>query len=351
MIQSPIKRLGFEEGLELFNQANLEELREKANAIRQIKNPGNNVTFVIDTNPNYTNVCTADCLFCAFYRKPGKSDGYTLTVEEVMNKIAATRHLGVTTVLLQGGLHPDLPMSYYVDLVATTKKRFPEMTPHYFSASEIGNMAEVNGLTIEEVLQQLWDAGQRTLPGGGAEILSERVRLRISPKKNKNNQWVRVHEAAHKIGYRSTATMMYGSVETSEDILIHLQTIRDLQDRTHGFTAFIPWSYKKTNTLLEKKMGEWAGEEAYYKILAFSRIFLDNFDHIQGSWFSEGKEIGVKSLAYGIDDFGGTIFEENVHAATTHINKTTIQEICELIELGGYHAVQRDTEYHILKRY
>lgn len=343
-----LTRLSFTEGLELFQNASLQDLQIRANEIRQIKNPGNFVTYVVDTNPNYTNVCTADCLFCAFYRKPGKEGGYTLTVEEVMAKIEASQKLGVTTVLLQGGLHPDLKMDFYVKLVSETKRRFPGITPHFFSAPEIYNMAEVNNISIREVLQMLWDAGQRTLPGGGAEILSESVRKKISPKKNKNNVWVTVHETAHEIGFRSTATMMYGSVETPNDILIHLQTIRDLQDRTGKFTAFVPWSYKKTNTPLEQKMPEWAGENAYFRILAFSRIFLDNFDHIQGSWFSEGKEIGVKSLAYGIDDFGGTLYEENVHAATTHINKTTIDEIKELIELGGYKPAQRDTEYNIL---
>lgn len=351
MIQNSISRISYDEGLHLFQNAPLNELKFQANEIRKIKNPSNTITFVIDTNPNYTNVCTADCLFCAFYRKPGKEGGYTLTVDEVMKKIEASQHLGVTTVLLQGGLHPELPMDFYVSLVTETKKRFPGVTPHFFSAPEIYNIAEVNKLSIREVLQKLWDAGQRTLPGGGAEILSESVRKRISPKKNKDNLWVKVHETAHQIGFKSTATMMYGSVERPEDILNHLQTIRDLQDRTKGFTAFVPWSYKKTNTPLEQKMGEWAGENAYFRILAFSRIFLDNFDHIQGSWFSEGKEIGVKSLAYGVDDFGGTLFEENVHAATTHINKSTVEEICELIELGGYKPVQRNTEYQILKKY
>jgi len=350
MAVGELTRISFEEGLDLFQNASLEDLKVKANEIRQLKNPGNFVTYVIDTNPNYTNVCTADCLFCAFYRKPGKEGGYTLSVEEVMTKIAQSQKLGVTTVLLQGGLHPDLKMDYYVTLIKETKKRFPGVTPHFFSAPEIYNMAEVNKMSIREVLQTLWDAGQRTLPGGGAEILSESVRIKISPKKNKNNLWVEVHETAHQIGFRSTATMMYGSIETPKDILIHLQTIRDMQDKSGKFTAFVPWSYKKTNTPLEQKMPAWAGESAYYRILAFSRIFLDNFDHIQGSWFSEGKEIGVKSLAYGVDDFGGTLYEENVHAATTHINKSTVDEIREMIELGGYTPAQRNTEYQILSR-
>ncbi|PCJ56456.1 MAG: dehypoxanthine futalosine cyclase [Planctomycetota bacterium] len=344
-------RYSFEDGLDMFVNAPLEELQAMADGIRQIKNPGNRITFVIDTNPNYTNVCTADCLFCAFYRKPGSSEGYTLSVDEVMNIIGKNKELGVTTVLLQGGLHPDLDMEFYTSLVRETIKRFPGINPHFFSAPEIYNMAEVNDLSLEDVLQALWDAGQRTLPGGGAEILSEKIRKKISPKKNKDNLWMRVHETAHKVGFKSTATMMYGSVETPEDILIHLLAIRELQDITNGFTAFIPWSYKKTNTPLEKKMPEWAGETAYYRILAFARIFLDNFDHIQGTWFSEGKDVGIQSLAYGVDDFGGTLFDENVHAATTHINKTTIDEICDMIREGNYIPAQRDTLYNIIESY
>lgn len=348
---SELTRITFEEGLDLYLNASLEDLKSKAQEVRAIKNPGSQVTYVMDSNPNYTNVCTADCLFCAFYRKPGKADGYTLSIDQVLEKVKAASEQGVTTVLLQGGLHPDLKMDFYVELVKQTKEKFPHIMPHFFSAPEIYNMAEVNGLTTEEVLRQLWAAGQRTLPGGGAEILSEKVRKRISPKKTKENAWAEIHELAHNIGYKTTATMMYGSVEGPEDILIHLQAIRDIQDRTNGFTAFIPWSYKKTNTPLEKKMPEWAGEKAYYRMLAFSRIYLDNFDHVQGSWFSEGKKIGIESLQYGIDDFGGTIFEENVHAATTHINKSNEEEVCEMILKGGFIPAQRDTLYNILKTY
>ncbi len=345
------ERLSTEEGVFLLTDAPLLEMGVLANEVRARKTDPRLVTYVIDTNPNYTNVCTVDCHFCAFYRKPGKAapDAYTHDVEGVMKMMEQARSVGATTVLLQGGLNPDIPWSFYTDIVREARKRYPEITPHFFSAPEIHQMAEVSGLSIRGVLEALHEAGQRTLPGGGAEILATRVRKRISVKKGGPEAWIEVHRAAHQVGMRSTATMMYGHVETRAEIVEHFDHIRALQDETKGFTAFVPWSYKRGNTPMESKVPHIAGASLYFRVLAASRLYLDNFDHIQATWFSEGKKTGQISLHFGADDFGGTLFEENVHLATGHLNKTTIAEIETLIRESGFTPAQRDTEYHLLK--
>ncbi|MBM2840038.1 MAG: Cyclic dehypoxanthine futalosine synthase, partial [Bacteroidetes bacterium] len=255
---------------------------------------------------------------------------------------------GVTTILLQGGVNPAVPFEYYVEMVERTVKEVPEVAPHFWSTSEIIGMTQVSGLTVTEVLQRLWDAGQRSIPGGGAEILSDRVKKKISSKKGTSADWLNVMREAHKIGFKSTATMMYGHLETEEDIVEHLQAIRQLQDEYHGFTAFVPWSFKPGNTPLEKIIPHYATANQYCKIIAFSRIYLDNFDHIQASWFSEGKKAGQIALHFGADDFGGTLFEENVHAAANFINKTNTEECIELIHGAGFAAAQRTTLYETL---
>lgn len=345
------ERLSTAQGVYLLTEAPLLEMGSMANALRAKKTDPRVVTYVIDTNPNYTNYCTVDCHFCAFYRKPGKpaADGYTHDVEGVMKMMETAHQLGATTVLLQGGLNPEIPWEFYPTIVREARARYPHITPHFFSAPEIHQMVEVSGLSIEGVLQALYDAGQRTLPGGGAEILATRVRKRISVKKGGPEAWLDVHRAAHKVGMRSTATMMYGHVETPAEIVEHFDSIRALQDETHGFTAFVPWSYKRGNTPMEAKVPFLAGASMYFRVLAASRLYLDNFDHIQATWFSEGKKTGQIALQFGADDFGGTLFEENVHLATGHLNKTTIAEIETLIREAGFTPAQRDTEYHILK--
>lgn len=345
------ERLSSEEGVYLLTEAPLVELGALANEVRNAKTDPRIVTYVIDTNPNYTNYCTVDCHFCAFYRKPGKpaADGYTHDVEGVMNMMESARRVGATTVLLQGGLNPEIPWSFYTDIIRESRKRYPEITPHFFSAPEIHQMMEVSGLDMRGVLQALYDAGQRTLPGGGAEILATRVRKRISIKKGGPDTWLDVHRTAHQVGMRSTATMMYGHVETPAEVVEHFDYIRALQDETKGFTAFVPWSYKRGNTPMESKVPVIAGSSAYFRMLAASRLYLDNFDHIQASWFSEGKKTGQISLQFGADDFGGTLFEENVHLATGHVNKTTVAEIETLIREAGFTPAQRTTLYDILK--
>jgi cyclic dehypoxanthinyl futalosine synthase len=339
------RRLGRDEGRFLLTEAPLLGLGQLAELIRYRLHPEPRVTFVIDTNPNYTNVCVTDCQFCAFYRKPGDPEAYTLTVEEVMAKLEPAVARGATTVLLQGGHNPALPLDYYLDLVRETRRRFPHVLPHFFTASEIQTMAYVAALPVREVLERLRDAGQRTLPGGGAEILSARVRRRISPKKGGPEAWLEVHREAHHAGLRSTATMMYGHVEEPEDVLDHLDAIRSLQDETGGFTAFIPWSFKPGNTLLEKWIKHYAGPNAYCRMIALARCYLDNVPHVQASWFSEGKKAGQVALHFGADDWGGTLFEENVHKAADYVNTITLEEIATLIREAGFRPVQRTTLY------
>ena len=338
--------LSYEQGLELFNSSQAKDLQKKAIKIRNKKNAPDKVSYVVDTNPNYTNICLADCLFCAFYRSPNHKDSYTYDLNEIRQFFVTAEKNKVSTVLLQGGLHPELPLNYYTNIIKMCKEEFSNITPHFFSAPEIQNIAEVNNISIEKVLQEFYSAGQLSFPGGGAEILSQKVRNKISPKKQTVNKWLEIHETAHNIGMKSTATMMYGHRENSENILEHLEAIRQIQERTQGFTAFIPWSYKKDNTILGKKVTRESTKEDYFKILSFSRIYLHNFDHIQASWFSEGKETGIAALQYGADDFGGTLFEENVHAETGFINKTSIKEIRDMIKQANFIPIERDPLYN-----
>lgn len=341
-------RLSHAEGLFLLRNADLLELGDCANAIRFAKNSKPWVTFVVDTNPNYTNICNIDCIFCAFYRHPGEQGEYTYTVDHLIQKFREAASKGVTTVLLQGGVNPALPFEYYLELVERTVREVPEVYPHFFSTSEIIGMAQVSGLEIRQVLQRLWNAGLRSIPGGGAEILSDRVKKKISSKKGISADWLNVMRIAHEIGFRSTATMMYGHIETDEDILEHLEAVRALQDETGGFTAFIPWSFKPGNTPLEKVVHHYATPTRYLQMIALARIYLDNVDHIQASWFSEGKKTGQIALHFGADDFGGTLLEENVHAAANFVNKTNTEECKELIRQAGFIPAQRTTLYEIL---
>ena len=306
------------------------------------------VTFVIDSNPNYTNVCVTDCQFCAFYRKPGDREAWTLTVDEVLAKVEFAASKGATTVLLQGGHNPALPLDYYLTLVRETRTRFPQVTPHFFTASEIHTMAQVAGVRFTDILDRLWDAGQRTIPGGGAEVLSTRVRTRIAPKKGGPEAWLDVHREAHRRGFKSTATMMYGHVETVDDLLDHFDAIRGLQDQHGGFTAFVPWSFKPGNTPLEKVRPLPEGPAAYLRMIAVSRLYLDNVDHVQASWFSEGKKTGQVALHWGADDFGGTLFEESVHAEAAYVNTSSVAEIRQLIREAGFAPVQRTPLYERL---
>lgn len=345
------ERLDREDAIWMLSEGPLLELGEAAGRERFRRRPEAEVTFVVDTNPNYTNVCEVDCTFCAFYRSPGHAEAYTHSVEDMLDRIGKAVEQGATTVLMQGGVNESLPLDYYLDLVRGTRERYPGVTPHFWSAVEIEGMAKVSGLSIREVLLRLNEAGQDTLPGGGAEILTDRIRRKVSHRKGGADAWLDVHREAHRIGWKSTATMMYGHLEEVEDVAEHLIHIRNLQDEHGGFTAFVPWSFKPGNTPLVRKIPHYAGPNDYLRVLAVSRLVLDNFDHIQASWFSEGKKAGQVGLHWGADDFGGTLIEENVHACTGFVNRTSTAEVKTLIREAGFAPVQRDTRYRVLRRF
>ncbi|AFS24641.1 cyclic dehypoxanthinyl futalosine synthase [Chlamydia psittaci] len=342
-------RISFDEGLELFRTSPLEKLQEAANILRKQRYPDDKVTYVLDANPNYTNICKIDCTFCAFYRKPHASDAYLLSFDKFRSLMQRYISMGVKTVLLQGGVHPQLGIDYLEEYVRITVQEFPSIHPHFFSAVEISHAASVSGMSNEEALMRLWNAGQRTIPGGGAEILSERMRKILSPKKMGPDGWINFHKLAHRLGFRSTATMMFGHIENAHDILLHLQSLRDAQDETPGFYSFIPWSYKSGNTALGHRVPHQAPPEMYYRILAFARIFLDNFEHIAASWFGEGKKHGARGLHYGADDFGGTIIDESVHKCTGWTLKSSAEETRAMIAAEGFIPVERNTFYEHIK--
>ncbi len=342
-------RLTRDEALRLYTQADLMELAPAANAVRRKFNPHPWVSYVIDTNCNYTNICITRCHFCAFYRDPGDTvEGYTQTLDELKVRIQEAVDKGATTVLCQGGHNPEIPFQFYLDFVKMVRNTWTGVTPHFYSPSEICQMVDVSGLPLPEVLQALWDAGQRTIPGGGAEILSDRVKKKISSLKVNSAAWLEVMRQAHRIGYKSTATMMYGHVETDEEIVDHMLAIRDLQDEYGGFTAFVPWSFKPNHTVLGRAIKVTAGGSKYLRILAMSRLVLDNVPHIQSSWFGEGPKVGQAGLHFGADDFGGTLIEENVLHAANHNIETTTEEVHALIREAGFVPAQRTTEYDIL---
>jgi cyclic dehypoxanthinyl futalosine synthase len=351
-------RLTRDDGALLWRDAPLLSLGQWAAARRAALHPGRVVTFVVDSNPNYTNVCDIDCVFCAFYRHADASDAYTFTVDQVLAMVGRARERGATTVLLQGGVNAGLPLDYYLEVVRRTRAEYPDVTPHFWTAVEIEGMAAVAGLTVRETLERLWDAGQRTIPGGGAEILSDRVRMKLGKKKGGAEAWLSVHREAHRVGFMTTATMMYGHIETPEEIVEHLDHVRELQDEALGggggaFTAFVPWSFKPGNTPLEKRLPNraGAGPNAYLRMIALSRLYLDNVPHVQASWFSEGKKAGQIALHFGADDFGGTLFEENVHAAAGFVNQTSVDEIVRLIREAGFAPAQRTTLYETLRTF
>ena len=350
------ERITPEEGLYLLKEAQLLELGSLAQEVRYRHNPKSIVTFVVDTSLNYTNVCDAYCTFCAFYRTEKDSDAYTHTVEQAMEMVGQAAARGATTVLLQGGLNSSLPMDYYEALVRETKRRYPQVLPHYFSAPEIQKMSQVAEMPVAEVLGRLKQAGQETLPGGGSEVLSNRVKRRLSRlwPKGRVEEWEEVHREAHRLGYRTTATMMYGHLERPEDIIEHLEHTRALQDEAlaigqEGFTAFIPWSYKRGNTPIAKRVKEESGPNPYLRMIAIARIYLDNIQHIQASWFSEGKKTGEVALNFGGDDFGGTLFDENVMQEAGFYNRTSTAETQSMIREAGFTPAQRTTKYEIVQ--
>ena len=347
-------RICDEELLYLLTDAPLLEMGALADRVRHQRHPGETVTYVVDTNLNYTNLCDAYCSFCAFYRPHTSTadDAYTHTVEEMMTQVAGAVSLGCTTVLMQGGLNPQLPLDYYVEMVQETRERFPAITPHYWSAPEIYEMAKVSGLSYHQVFEALWAAGQRTLPGGGAEVLTNEERHRISPLKMDADEWVAIHQAAHEVGFRGTATMMYGHGETILSRVEHFRRTRDLQDRNGGFYAFVPWSFAPGGTPLGRKLkGLRANANDYLRIIAAARLYFDNIDHVDASWFSEGKKTGQVALHFGADDFGGTLFDENEMQEAGHYVRTSVEEMRTMIREAGFVPAQRNTQYEVLEAF
>lgn len=334
--------------LELLEKADLAVLGYLADQVRRRFHPDNVVTFVIDRNVNYTNVCVAGCKFCAFQRKPSSPEGYVLDTEEILKKVQELVDWGGTTLLMQGGLNPDLPLKFYTDLLREIKKNFPTVQIHSFSAPEIVYLAKIEGLTIEEVIKALKDAGLDSIPGGGAEILSQEVRSFLSPGKCTVEQWEEVHRTAHKLGLTSTATMMFGHIEKPEHIVEHLERVRRIQDETAGFTAFIPWTFKKGNTMLDHV--EEASSVYYLKVLALSRIYLDNFKNIQSSHVTQTMQVGIVGLHFGANDLGSVMMEENVISSTTYkVSIPKVEDMVSAIRSAGFVPAQRDTYYNIIR--
>jgi cyclic dehypoxanthinyl futalosine synthase len=341
------KRLSLEEGVALLASSELIPLGQAADTIRKIKHPENRVTFVIDRNINYTNVCTTRCRFCAFFREEEAEDAYILSNEEIFRKIEETLAVGGTQILMQGGLHPKLVLDYYLDLLREIKKRY-NIHIHSFSPPEIWHMVKGSGLSLREVIAQLMAAGLDSIPGGGAEILDNRVRYYISPNKITWEEWMEVMTTAHELGLRTTATMMFGSVETLEERVMHMLRVREAQDRTGGFTAFIPWSFQPLHTDLG---GTTSTGVEYLKTVAVSRMMLDNVPNIQASWVTQGARIGQISLVFGANDFGSTMLEENVVRAAGVNHRVALDEIVQCIKAAGRIPVQRNTLYQALKIY
>ncbi len=339
------ERLKRKEALTLWQEANFHLLGALAKEVRFRLHPERIVTYIVDRNINYTNVCLSGCKFCAYYRPPGDPQGYVLSLEELFRKIEETLALGGTQILLQGGLHPDLPFSFYEEMLRAIKERFPEIHIHGFSPPEICHFAQISGLSVEEVLKRLIEAGLNSIPGGGAEILVDRVREKISPRKCSAEEWLGVMRTAHRLGLKTTATMMFGHVETIEDRLEHLERIRALQDETGGFTAFIPWPFQPGNT--ELRVPKVLPVE-YLKMLALSRLFLDNIPNIQASWVTQGPKVAQVALEFGANDFGSTMIEENVVAAAGVAHRLSIEEIEKIIRDAGYLPRRRRMDYTLL---
>ena len=339
-------RLDLEEGMRLYS-CDLLRLGKAAQALVHRLHPDGRVTFIVDRNVSYTNACVVDCDFCAFYRSPGHAEAYTLSYEQIFEKIQELVDLGGTQVLIQGGVNPELELDYYLDLIRAIRQKFPTVHVHSFSVVEFDMISKKFRLPLSEVFRRFKEAGLNSLPGGGAEILVERVRKIISPKKASSARWLEVMRTAHESGLKSTATMVFGHVETLEERIVHLIQIRELQDRTRGFRAFIPWTLSPRGT---PRMSHFqpAGGEDYLKTLAISRLMLDNFEHIQSGWLTEGLKLGQIALAFGADDMGGTLLEDKVLEPTGIEVRTRREDLIRLIREAGYQPAQRNTNYEIL---
>jgi len=340
------ERLALEEGILLY-ACDLLRLGKAAQTLAARLHPDRRVTFIVDRNVSYTNACVVDCDFCAFYRSPGDKEAYTLSYDQIFQKVQELVDLGGTQVLIQGGVNPELPLEYYLDLIRAIRQKFPQVHIHSFSVVEFDMISKKFRLPLAEVFRRFKEAGLNSLPGGGAEILVERVRKLISPKKATSERWLEVMRTAHEAGLKSTATMVFGHVETIEERIMHLIKIRQLQDETHGFRAFIPWTLSPQGT---PRMSQFrpAGGEDYLKTVAISRLMLDNVEHIQSGWLTEGLKLGQIALGFGCDDMGGTLLEDKVLEPTGIEVHTRREDLVRLIREAGYVPAQRNTNYEIL---
>jgi len=333
------------QALDMLKSDDLLGLGFEADAVRKRLHPEGVVTYIVDRNINYTNVCTEYCSFCAFYRPVGSPEGYVQPLESIFEKIDETLALGGTGILMQGGLHPDLKIDYYQNLLSSIRRRYPLLHLHCFSAPEILNIAEVSGMNVRDTIMRLMDAGLDSIPGGGAEILDDEVRQRIARLKCTTAEWLLVHRTAHQLGMRTTATMMFGCGETLEHRINHLARIRQLQEETGGFTAFIPWLFQRENTSLGNFVKEEASAVDYLKTLAVSRIYLDNILNVQASWLTPGHKLCQIALRFGGNDVGSILIEENVVRAAGVTRTSSEEQLRRLIEEAGFRPVKRDTLY------
>ncbi|GKT07900.1 cyclic dehypoxanthinyl futalosine synthase [Desulforhabdus sp. TSK] len=341
------QRLQVDKAWGLYQEADFHVLGHLAHEKRLEKHPEPEVTYVVDRNINYSNICACGCRFCAFFRPPGHPEGYVLSREELGQKIEETLSLGGTQILMQGGHHPDLPLAFYEEMLRFIKTHYP-IHIHAFSPPEIVYFSRLEGVGVSTVIQRLRAAGLDSIPGGGAEILVDEVRRRVSPNKCSSVEWLDVMEEAHRQGLRTTATMMFGHEETPRQRLEHLFALRDLQDRTGGFTAFIPWAFQPGNTAIQRASAE--APVAYLRLLAVSRLVLDNFDNIQASWVTMGPKVAQLALHFGANDFGSTMIEENVVAAAGVSFRLSIEEIRRIIEAAGFEPRQRTMAYERVVR-
>jgi cyclic dehypoxanthinyl futalosine synthase len=345
------ERITDAEALELLESRDLVSVGRAADELRARRTDPERVTFIVDRNLNYTNICVTDCDFCAFYRRPGDtSEGYLLPKAVIFKKIEETLAIGGTGVLMQGGHHPDLGIDYYEDLFSSIKARYP-IHLHALSPPEIQHISRRSKLTVWETLSRLRDSGLDSVPGGGGEILVDRVRHIIAPKKTKSDEWLDVMRHAHRLGMSTTATMMYGHVETVAERVEHMRRIRELQDETRGFRAFISWTFQRDGNRMDTVVRDDQMPTSFDYLLtqAVSRIYLDNVDHIQSSWVTQGLKIGQVALGFGADDMGSVMIEENVVSAAGTTHRTSTEELVHLIKALGKVPVQRDTLYREVK--
>jgi cyclic dehypoxanthinyl futalosine synthase len=340
-------RITGQEALLLYTEAPFHELGEAADAVRRRRYPDGIVTYLIDRNINYTNVCVTACKFCAFYRAPKHGEGWSHDTEEILRRCGEAVDLGATQVMLQGGHHPDYGVEYYTELFSAVKKAYPELVIHSIGPSEILHMAKVSGVSIEEAIKAIKAAGLDSIAGAGAEMLPDRPRKAIAPLKESGARWLEVMETAHNLGIESTATMMMGTGETNAERIEHMEMIRDVQDRTGGFRSFIPWTYQPENNHLKGRTQATSLE--YLRLIAVARLFFHNVNHLQSSWLTTGKDVGQVSLHMGVDDLGSIMLEENVISSAGAKHRSKLLDLVHLIRSAGRIPAQRDTLYRHLK--